>query len=74
MLGMTKPLNSAAVTDVAFQSTHRKGCQSELLAAIDSSLLYMKMINFVPETQHSTTHIATKAKAKTTKIFIDFSI
>ena len=31
LLGMTKPLNSAAVTDVAFQSTHRKGCQSELL-------------------------------------------
>ena len=74
LLGMTKPLNSAAVTDVAFQSTHRKGCQSELLAAIESSLLYMKMINFVPETQHSRTHIATKAKAKTTEIFIDFSV
>ena len=44
------------------------------LVANESSLLYMKMINFVPETQHSTTHIATKAKAKTTKIFIDFSI
>ena len=44
------------------------------LVANESSLLYMKMINFVPETQHSTKHIATKAKAKTTKIFIDFSI
>ena len=74
LLGMTRPLNSAAVTDVAFQSTYRKGCQSELLAAIESSLLYMKMINFVPETQHSRTHIATKAKAKTTEIFIDFSV
>ena len=32
------------------------------------------MINFVPETQHSRTHTATKAKTKTTEIFIDFSV
>ena len=32
------------------------------------------MIHFLPETQHSRTHIATKAKAKTTEIFIDFSV
>ena len=30
-LGMTAPQNSAAVTDVTFHSTHRKGYQSKLL-------------------------------------------
>ena len=30
-LGMTAPQNSAAVTDVTFQSMHRKGYQSKLL-------------------------------------------
>ena len=30
-LGMTAPQNSAAVTEVTFHSTHRKGYQSELL-------------------------------------------
>ena len=31
LLGMTSPLNSAAVNDVAFYSKNRKGYQSKLL-------------------------------------------
>ena len=40
---MTAPQNSAAVTDVTFHSTHRKGYQSKLL------FFHSKAVDVVPE-------------------------